>query len=607
MQVINRLQLPTKLEISNLYLNLQGNPTIDFEAHKVTLNQNDKISFNTYFNSLYENFYTKYTTLNQLIYQLSLTGAFEIAAYREQIGNKKELIKCEIIENYDLSSYVEFSLPLLKSAPDAGRIYLEITCLSEKGLFIEGLLVTEQEKVRDITLAIITCTFKKEVYVKKTVDLVTEDKLLQNKKFQFFVVDNGKTLNSSDFEDSRVTVVSNRNVGGSGGFTKGLIEALQQGIYTHFLFMDDDIELDSEVVYKLFPLYEYGKQDFAVAGTMLDFYQKHLLYEAGALYNKYRDDAGNIYDREFNITSLKNNTDLREPSTLNLLLQDEEVDYGGFWYFAFSKEVVDNIGLPLPFFIKVDDIEFCLRVKQYLNNAIVAFPAFAVWHEPFYAKNPVWDIYYCSRNMFIANAMHGSLKYWTALKNMTGGVIYHLLLFNYNTAKMYIQAFEDFLKGPEFIKENDSETLHSTICESAKSHKSQTLTTSPINLPEDYQIIKVGKLQKLMSLLTLNGHLLPKFMIRDESVFINYPEKATERDSICKAFTKKRLVLKYKEVPVLYYNELDNKAAFSILSAWIKSVIESSFKWSNVTKKWQKSAKEFTSMPFWQQYLEPRH
>lgn len=607
MQILSRLQLPKTSETSEMYVKLDGQASIDFDAGKIILHQGDTLSFNTYFNSIYESFYSEYTTINQFLYQLKVIGDFEISVYRERYGvAEKELICNQKIQNQSFSDYVELSLPQLEPNSQAGRIYIEITCLSEQGIFVEGLVATPQPKQRDISLAIITCTYKKEAYVTKTADLIAKDKLLQDKEFKIFVVDNGKTLNQSDFADSRVTLIPNRNVGGSGGFTRGLIEALEEDAYTHFLFMDDDIELDSEVVYKLFPLYENGKKDFAVAGTMLDFYQKHLLYEAGALYNKYRDDEGNIQNREFNIASLKQDIDLRDSSTLNLLLLDEEVDYGGFWFFAFSKEVVQNIGLPLPFFIKVDDIEFCLRVKEYLNNAIVAFPSFAVWHEPFYVKNPVWDIYYCSRNMLIANTMHGSLKYWDAVKSITGGVFYHLLLFNYNTAKMYVKAFEDFLKGPNFLKENDSEILHTQITGDSKSHKSQTVVANTTELSNDYQISKVGKAQKLISLLTLNGHLLPSFMIRDESVFISYPEDKTKRDSICKVFTKKRLVLKYKEVPSLYYNELDNQAAFDILSAWAKTVIKSTLGWSNITKQWQKSAKEFTSMQFWQNYLQPR-
>lgn len=397
MQVISRLQPPKTSEVTDLYVKLHGNAFINnADNSTITLHQGDTISFNTYFNSFYESFYTKYTTINDLVYRLKLIGEFEISAYRERYEfSGRELIHSQVYnqnnQNDDASNYVYFSLPRLKSAFEAGRIYLEITCLSDKGTFAEGFVFTQQEKQRDVSLAIITCTFKKEAYVKKTIDLVSKDSILQNENFHIFVVDNAKTLDKGDFQDSRVTLIPNRNVGGSGGFTKGLIEALK-GDYTHFLFMDDDIELDSEVIYKLFPLYEYSKQDFAIAGAMLDLYQKHILHEAGARYNRYTDDEGNSEDRDFNVTSLKKNADLRDSSTLNQFLLHEEIDYGAFWFFAFSKEVVENIGLPLPLFIKVDDIEFGLRVKQYLNNAIVSFPSLAVWHEPFYAKNPIWDI-----------------------------------------------------------------------------------------------------------------------------------------------------------------------------------------------------------------------
>lgn len=137
MQVISRLQLPKDSGTSDLYVKLHYDAFIDSNANNstITLQQGGTISFNTYFNSFYESFYTKYTTLNELVYRLKLIGEFKISTYRERLGNEKELIKSERVENRDLSSYVQFSLPLLKSTPDAGRIYLEITCLSEDGLF----------------------------------------------------------------------------------------------------------------------------------------------------------------------------------------------------------------------------------------------------------------------------------------------------------------------------------------------------------------------------------------------------------------------------------------------------------------------------------------
>jgi galactofuranosylgalactofuranosylrhamnosyl-N-acetylglucosaminyl-diphospho-decaprenol beta-1,5/1,6-galactofuranosyltransferase len=599
MQVVSRVQFPNQTETSELYIKLDAGASIDFHAGGTSImHEGNTISLNTYFNSIYEIFYTKYTTLSSLYYLLKLEGDFEVAVYREYQASTRELICSQKVQECQLSDYAKILLPELNQSQEAGRIYLEITCLSKQGMFKEGLIVTEQEKPKEISLAIITCTFKKEAYVKKTVNNILQDSYLRDKKFKVFVVDNGKTLNDSDFEDYRAKLIPNRNVGGSGGFTKGLIEALQEGVYTHFLFMDDDIELDSEAIYRLFSLYEYAKQDFAVAGSMLDLYKKHSLYEAGALYNKDFDDDGNLKQGTLALTPLKNELDLRNSTSLNLLLLEESVDYGAFWFFAFSKEVVESIGLPLPFFIKIDDIEFSLRVKKYLDN-IVAFPSLAVWHEPFYVKRPVWDLYYWTRNILITESIHGSLKYFSVVKSLTFRILYRISIFDYNSAIMYVKGFNDYMEGPNFIKTNDSETLHSQIYECSKSHKTQTV--QPSYMLEGYQTTKTGIIRKLVGLLTLNGHFLPRFLIKDEITPIL--EGTKKRDSISKGVGKKTILSLVEGSPNFYQHELDSQAGINILFTWVKSVTQNTVRHSHISAEWKKAAKELTSIKFWQDYL----
>ncbi|MBD2778471.1 glycosyltransferase [Iningainema tapete] len=606
MNVVSRVQFPQTSETSDLYIRCPADISIDENAgdRQITLPQGSTISLNTYFNSIYEKFYTKYTSLKSLYYLLKLEGDFEVSTYREYETNSKELICTQTIKDCLLSQPVKIILPELRNGKDAGRIYLEITCLSQQGLFTQGLVATEQKKHQDVYLGIITCTFKKEAYVKKTVNTILQDSLLREKQLKIFVVDNGKTLKESDFQEDRVRLIPNRNLGGSGGFTKGLISALPEN-FTHFLFMDDDIELDSEVVYKLFSLYEYAQEDFAVAGSMLDLYQKHILYEAGVLYNKYLDHQGNIRHRPFALTSLKNNLELQSPTSLNLLLVEQNVDFGGFYFFSCSKSVVESVGLPLPFFIKIDDLEFSLRTKEHLKNGIVAFPSLGVWHEPFYAKKPIWDLYYANRNKLITDAIHDYIKYFSAVKTFTKSIIFHLLLFDYNTALMFIKGFEDYMEGPSLLRSNDPVTLHGKICELSKKHKTQTILNNSTSINENYQITKTGKLQKVLSVLTLNGHLLPKFLIKDETAIIRYGSKITEQDSVCKGFAKKRIIFIMNKNSQYYQNELDQQVGINIFIDWVKFVIRSSVRWSNVSAEWKKATPEFTSIQFWQNYLEP--
>ncbi len=610
MHTIGRIKLPNSTDICSLYIQCNDGAFINYTAdcQEIVLDRAGNISSNSYFNSFYEKFYAKYTTLESVYYLLKLEGDFQISIYREvdEVTNR-QLIAKENYEKCQASEHVKILLPDLFLRQTTGRIYFEIICLSERGLFKGGLIATEQTKNREVSLGIITCTFKKESYIKNTVSAILQDKFLQTKDLKIFVVDNGKTLNENDFKDSRVQLIFNKNVGESGGFTRGLIEALQLGTYSHFLFMDDDIELDSESIYRLFSLYEYARTDFAVAGSMLDLHKKHVLYEAGAF--AFRPQQSNLYNKSgnktkfspFSIASAKHKFDLKDNVSLNLLLLEEEIDYGAFWFFSVPKEFIEEIGLPMPFFIKVDDIEFGLRIKKRLGNKIVAFPSIAVWHEPFYSKFPIWDIYYIDRNYLITHAIHGSLGYMQAIKHTTESLILALLVFNYNSAEMLVKAFDDYLKGPDFIKAQDPESLHSNILKLSKSYKNQNLQQNYSPPYQFKQNSRTGSLKKLISLLTLNGHFLPNCFTSNDDAFIwrspGYPGQ------VSKAFGKKRVLLFMEESSYLFQNEIDKLAGIRILAKWFKVVLKSSTKWSLVSVQWKHASKEMTSTKFWQQYL----
>ena len=598
MQVVNRISFPPSGEVANLYLQFEQGASLNESATAaIDLTQGGIVSTNSYFNSIYENFYTKYTSLDSLSYQLKLEGDFQISVYRELYEQKgKELIASEKLENCQATDFVQVKLPNLNQ----GRVYFELECLSDRGIFKEGLIVTEQNSSKEISLAIISCTYKKEEYIKKTVNTIVQDKLLQTKSWKIFVVDNGETLSSEDFPYSRVQLIPNRNVGGSGGFTRGLVEALESDGYTHFLFMDDDIELDSESIYRLFGLYEYAKEEFAVAGSMLDLSKKHILYEAGALYST---NPNTLENQLFTMAPLKHNLDLQDNNVLNRLLVDENVDYGAFWFFAFSRKVVEKIGLPLPFFIKVDDIEFSLRIKKAFGGKIVAFPSIAVWHEPFYLKFPIWDHYYWVRNHLITNSIYKQLEYVKIMALCTQHLIYNLLVFDDKAAEMLVKGFEDYIKGPDLIRCQAPDALHSSILKLNRSFKQSIHPNySP---PKDlvFQQKKASVFRKALGLITLNGHLLPPFLISNESVSI---VQDSDYAGLSQPLAKKKVFI-YRETEgghCLIENEIDNWAGIKIFTRWVKVLVKSSVKWSSLVQEWEAAYGEFTSTKFWHQYLK---
>lgn len=611
MNIISRIQFPRTPETFKLYIKCSEDASLSSYVGdpKVILTKNSIVSFNTYFNSFYEKFYAKYTNLESLYYLLNLEGNFIVSLYRERHGqDDRELIYKESFENCKQGEPIKIFLPDSWQGEDAGRVYPEIMCLSEQGLFTGGYIATDKNPLREVSLGIITCTYKKEAYVKRTVENILQDDFLQNRKLKIFIVDNGKSLNKEDFANQNVELIPNRNVGGSGGFTCGLVQALQEEIYTHFLFMDDDIELETEAIYRLFPLYGYAKQDFVVAGSMLDLYNKHILHEAGAFYSKNLDphNNNNYQYNPFEVGCINPGINLETPNCINLLLSDNSPDYGGFWFCAFSKETIEKIGLPMPFFIKLDDIEFGLRIKERLGHAIVYLPAIAVWHEPFYTKNPIWDTYYWIRNHLITHSLRNSLKYLDAVKFLTKRLLHKLFIFDYNSAAMIIKGFEDYMQGPLLMESNDPEKLHNEIVKLSKTYKSQSVqSSSPLenqhlkNLSDEQT--KQPAFTKVFALATLNGHLLPSFLLSNDDAFFFI--SLDHMDWWPKVFTKKRVLFFRENSTSVYKNEMSRAAGIGILMRWLLVIVKSGIRWSSVSSEWRNAFNRLTSMEFWKEYL----
>ncbi|HCF30627.1 MAG TPA: glycosyl transferase family 2, partial [Cyanobacteria bacterium UBA11049] len=274
----------------------------------------------------------------------------------------------------------------------------------------------------------------------------------------------------------------------------------------------------------------------------------------------------------------------------------------GFWFFAFPRKVVEEIGLPLPYFIKVDDMEFCIRITRRLGGKIVAFPSIGVWHEPFYNKVIIWDSYYYIRNNLITHSVYDTINYINTIFRFTKDLIFSLLIFEYNYAALIVRAFEDYLKGPSVIKSNTPEVLHKEILALTKSYKTQSIQSNyspPKEVVQTKDRASFGK--KLISLLTINGHLLPNFLDSEGEVFM---WQTSEHSGVrSRAFRKKKVLIYREDNNCLFQNEFDKSVGIQLLVRWVKAVATSSFKWGATMAEWKAAYAEFTSTKFWQQYL----
>ena len=155
----------------------------------------------------------------------------------------------------------------------------------------------EEEKIRNVKIAIGICTFKREAYVTKNIGILNEH-IIENQNsdlnghLEVFVSDNGQTLDIDQLSSEKIHIVKNKNTGGAGGFTRCMIEASRanekgMGI-THMLLMDDDIVIDPESIvktYKILSLLKEEYKDSFIGGAMLRIDKQYSQVESGAVWN----------------------------------------------------------------------------------------------------------------------------------------------------------------------------------------------------------------------------------------------------------------------------------------------------------------------------------
>ena len=317
---------------------------------------------------------------------------------------------------------------------------------------------TDLPRKPPVRLAVGFTTFNRPAEVLANTRLLLEADGLHEFVDKVFIIDQGtmKVRAHPDFASladrhaARIQIIEQANFGGAGGFTRAIMEARHQGGASHMLLTDDDAELEIEAVRRSVMFHALSRDALAVGGQMLNAYRPTELVESGGIYNR---QAIRIEPTAWR---------REEVSSTGLTF----VDYNAWWFFTFPLDAIDRAGLPLPVFIRGDDIEFGVRLKK---NRIqtVTLPGVAVWHEPFYTKAGGWTGYYDLRNLLILAMLHGRAGRLAPALMIVQWVFGRLVRFDYYSAWLYEQAAREFVTGPEAVVADAPETRH-RIADAAK-------------------------------------------------------------------------------------------------------------------------------------------
>lgn len=469
------------------------------------------------------------------------------------------------------------------------------------------------DRVRDVRIAIATTTFKNEKYILPNIEMIRRNVLGSDDAvadaLHLFVVDNGRTLDAGALSGEHVTVIPNANEGGSAGFARGMMAALEADEpFTHVLLMDDDVRISPESIIRTYNLLSLATDEYANAfinGAMLEMEHPQKQFED---VSHVRSDG--VYRR------LKGDLfmDALPDVVMNEII-DVEVSqsYGAWWYSCIPLSAVCKNGFPLPLFVRCDDVEYGIRTQP----TYMTMNGICVWHASFTQKfrAPV-DCYQYVRNYMIMNALHGISNETLFLARADRTLRLYLRSMAYETAELIVAGLEDYLKGPEWLMEVSGEAV--LKANNAKAEKlvplAQALSDGAIKYPDlaepilgftpDMDLVRddqaAGPLLRLWRSVPYDRHLLPDALIKDEAATAYYGGYTVlSPDQVAKRI----LVACDRECQNAHVRVMDRNRWRRIRRRWAQVRAEHKAKGSEIALAYQEALSKLTSVEYWQQHL----
>ena len=305
---------------------------------------------------------------------------------------------------------------------------LELDCDDEL-VILDGAWVTFDAPRRDVRLAIVICSFNKPEAVMANLQRLT------GATARVIVVHQGDCeLTAPD----GVEVVRQGNYGGTGGFTRGILAALD-GDATDVLLLDDDVSVDPDLPARLRSLLAHLTRSTTIGGQMLDLFKPTVLAASHETV-----DLGRL-----KLRNPMRDTDISGPDAPALFARRHDGDYNGWWCCCIPADAL-RASLPLPMFVRHDDVEYGLRTTR-SGSRLVTMPGIFVWHEPFESKMKLWYAYYDRRNMMVIGALHGAASGRRLAALFLADCWEALTVHRYDICWAVCRAARDFLAGPAVV------------------------------------------------------------------------------------------------------------------------------------------------------------
>ncbi|UMP02595.1 glycosyltransferase [Amycolatopsis sp. EV170708-02-1] len=449
---------PAPIVSKDLYAELEWGTAVR-ERGGISIEPASKVSGNTYFGRFPASYWQRWTDVTEVQVEAVVTGDGQLSVGASDIEGDSRVVAAEIVAGAKQQK-VTLTAKLDKFY-DGGALWLDIETEGGQSLRVEKVRWTVEapEKIRPTAVTI--CTMNRADDCLSNLQALAADVSSLETLDAIYVADQGTDLVESrdGFEQvakdlgDKLHYIKQPNLGGAGGFTRGLYEVAghTETEHANVLFMDDDVLLEPDLVIRMTAFSNRTVNPVIVGGQMLNLLHPNQLH-VGAEYARLNTlEPGQPVQHSLSTADLLG----VDEETLKPNRQERRLDagYNGWWSCLIPYEVVKATGYPLPFFFQWDDAEYSYRARAH-GFPTVTLPGAGVWHADFHWKDwDEWHRYFNLRNSIITAALHSPFNLNLLSRVLIAQLVRYLLGMQYGLSATLIKAVEDFLEGPEVLRD----------------------------------------------------------------------------------------------------------------------------------------------------------
>lgn len=446
----------------------------------IAVKAGNELSFLTYFNAFPASYWRRWSQLDTVVLRVVIEGTARVDVYRSKIDGARIAVEGAVVSD----DAVEFELSL-QPFEDGGWLWFDLTAQTDARIVEAGWyaptapgaqVLPDGQRVGPfeprVTVGI--PTFNRPADAVAALEALASDPEVEAVIDTVIMPDQGNKHPADEpgyaqavaaFGD-RFFEFRQGNLGGSGGYSRIMYEALGGVDGTkpagaaespYILYMDDDIAIEPDSVLRALQVARYAKSPILVGGQMLNLQERSHLHTMGEVIGRHDfmwTSAPHVhYDHDFSAHPLSDRGKPGDkPDMPNSVDLHRRIDaeFNGWWMCMIPRVVAQEIGQPLPLFIKWDDAEYGLRAAKH-GFPTATWPGIAIWHMAWSDKDDAidWQAYFHLRNRLVVAANYHEGPVDGIIKSMQKATIKHLLCLEYSTVAIQNEAMKDFLAGPD--------------------------------------------------------------------------------------------------------------------------------------------------------------